>query len=283
MAVGQRVTTPEPPPVPCSNTDPIPSDGSQPSIREHMCAGLGIPYCDEIGQNDPVQGRDLRNRQGECDKVNICHGTGGDTFVLNTPARSSITAEYDSTGTIIVDVTGHGGSDHSDRGRDKVDYFPGWLTIPNPNGAGYPPAKLDVVPRGGSYTCGAVCTLPDTDTRVDCSCALEMTCIGGGVQELIGSDVDADGDVNCHYGPCPECPATPVDGHPDYADHSAGHTCVLIDSDPSSCDYHCCPQTGCPNGEAGTCTFSAVVFQDPNYLCDYTCDCCKFCAFFSLL
>lgn len=101
--------------------------------------GAPIPDCGDPGQNESFQGRPLTNKKGECDKINICHGTAGggqDTYKWNL-----ITVSRSSNG----GLPGHRGYNHNlYEGKGKLpDYYPGGVSVPNPNGAGKYYGRID--------------------------------------------------------------------------------------------------------------------------------------------
>lgn len=250
----------------CASTTPT---GAQASIHELVCgyatwdaaiAAGKIPDCDDPGQTLAAQGVALTHN--DCNKINICHGTGADgKWVLNTVARNGL--------------AGHSVVAHSNRGNDKVDYFPG-VVVENPFGAAYPypPAKLgkiDAPGNGNNEACGAVCNIPDTDTIVDCSCPLEIVCVDGSTQPLTGSIVNGDS-VTCEYEDC-ECPDAPYSGHATFNNIDAGDICELTNDSHPTCEYNCCrPMQLCGENLMGWCDL--LVEDGTPETCDYDCNNC---------
>ena len=143
-----------------------------------------------------------------------------------------------TTTTTESDDTCSGGEFYNFHG---IDYFPGTV-LPNPNRAGYPPAKLGKIQGGGTF-CGAVCTLPDTYEVVDCACTLTMECVDGTTVALTGSTLEADGSVVCVYKEC-NCPVAPFESHTLFGTYTAGtELCELVTNNHPTCEYNCCPYT----------------------------------------
>lgn len=97
-----------------------------------------MPDCNDIGQNDPFQGRSLINKAtGICDKINICHGTGSETnpWIMITVAKGADNG-----------LPGHTGIEHNAfdgvTGK-RPDYYPDTYSVPNPNGAGNSYGTID--------------------------------------------------------------------------------------------------------------------------------------------
>jgi len=95
-----------------------------------------IPDCDTPGQTQAFQGQDLRKANGECFRINICHGTAG-----GGPGRykwNKITVGRANQ------LPGHTEYNHNSYdGVGKLpDYFPN-SSVPNPNGAGKYYGRLD--------------------------------------------------------------------------------------------------------------------------------------------
>jgi hypothetical protein len=106
------------------------ADGDQPQMPAKNLYEIALtgkenyPDCDDLGQNESFQGADLRNKKGECKRINICHGNAG--FGWNR-----ITVDRDALGVDNKGKNGHAKFEHNDPDKNKrADYFPGWYSVP---------------------------------------------------------------------------------------------------------------------------------------------------------
>ena len=250
-----------------------------------------VPNCGDLGQEESFQGQDLKKSNGECFRINICHGTAGGGPGVYKWNQITVGRSQSGNG----GLPGHRQENHNDYdGVGKLpDYYPGQIAVPNPNGAGKYYGSMDEGCNFVPHPCEpepATLPGPECSPEIDCptsSCdpespfaCPEFVCVDGKCIEPEPScspqpKTCEDGSTlnrvlpDCDFeGSCPEPECSPEKKCPTPSCSEGPFACPEMTCDGGDCVESkptCSSDTlTCDNGE----TFSRIL---PN--CDFERSC----------